>query len=231
MVHWIALDGDDTLWHSQDGFEEVEALFREVMSPYVDPETARTELYATEAGNMAALGYGAKAFTLSMVQAAVRLSGGEVAAAELDRLVDAGKGLLTRPTRLVDGAAETVDALAARHRLLLITKGDLVHQERKVAESGLGERFDRVVVVSEKDAATYRRVLLQEGAEPEHFLMAGNSLRSDVLPVLEIGGWAVHVPYPWTWLHEQVPGGAPPGVPVLDSLAELPEVVAELARV
>ncbi|QBI18115.1 HAD family hydrolase [Egibacter rhizosphaerae] len=229
MVEWIALDGDDTLWHSQDGFEEVEALFREIVAEYVDPDTARAELYATEAANMSALGYGAKAFTISLVETALRLSRGSIPATELDRLLDAGKGLLTRPTRLLDGAAGAVEELAGRYRLLLVTKGDLVHQERKVAESGLAEHLDRIAIVSEKDHDTYRQLLAEEGAPAQRFLMAGNSLRSDVLPVLEVGAWAAYVPYAWTWVHEQVPDGAPDGVPVLSSLAELPGLVAELA--
>ena len=229
MVRVIAFDGDDTLWHSEVGFVEVQEAFRAMCAPYLGPDEVDDELYKTEAANMAAFGYGVKAFTLSMVEAAVRISGGAIPASQIAEIVEAGKTLLNRPVELCDGAAEAVAELSASHRLMLLTKGDLLHQERKIAASALADHFDRVEIVSEKDAKTYRRVMREEGVGSGELLMVGNSLRSDVLPALEAGAHAVHVPSQHTWIHEQVPGGGRDDIVVLDSLKALPSHVWALA--
>ena len=230
MVEVIAFDGDDTLWHSEAGFVEVQEAFRELCAPYIDPADIDDELYRTEAANMAAFGYGVKAFTLSMVETAVRVSDGAIPASGIAAIVEAGKDLLNRPVELCDGAAEAVDELAVNHRLLLLTKGDLLHQERKIADSKLADHFDRVHIVSEKDAGTYQRVMQEEELGSGQLLMVGNSLRSDVLPALEAGAHAVHVPYEYTWVHEQVSPNGREDIVVLDSLKALPEHVRELRR-
>lgn len=175
---------------------------------------------ATERRNLELFGYGIKGFTLSMIETAVEVSGGRVDGEAVGRLLALGKEMLAHPVDLIDGAAETVRALAVSHRLVLVTKGDLIHQEQKVARSGLAEHFERVEIVSEKDEATYAAILGRMGVAPERFCMVGNSVRSDVLPVLAIGGHAVHVPYAITWHHEVVDGhdGA---FPVLASLADV----------
>ena len=228
MVAVVAFDGDDTLWHSEAGFAEAQEQLRQVCAPYRDPDEIDAELYRTEAANMASFGYGVKAFTLSMVETAVRVSDGQIPAGRLAEIVEAGKALLDRPVELCAGAAEAVEELAGSHRLLLLTKGDLLHQERKIAASGLSDHFDRVEIVSEKDVDTYTRLMREERVRGGDLLMVGNSLRSDVLPALEAGARAVHVPYPLTWIHEQVAADGRDDVVVLDSLEALPGHVREL---
>ncbi len=218
----IGLDADDTLWHSEDGFKLSEARFAELVGPWAEAAgvDAREALAARERTDLALLGYGVKAFTISMVECAIDLSDGTVPAAVIRQLVDEGRRLLARPVELFDGVVDAVIDLARDHRIVVITKGDLLHQERKLAQSGLADHVHGIEVVSEKDAETYRRVLDRLEVRPERFLMVGNSVRSDVLPVLEIGGRAVHIPYEHLWWHEHVDrhDGT---FPTLASLAEL----------
>ncbi len=176
---------------------------------------ARTD--ATERRNLELFGYGIKGFTLSLVETAVEISDGQVSGAAIGRLLDLGKSMLGHPVDLLDGVATAVTRLGRGHRLVLITKGDLIHQEQKIARSGLVEHFERIEVVSEKDEATYAGVLARMDVTPERFCMVGNSVRSDVLPVLGLGGHAVQVPYDITWSHERV-DHADADFPILDSL-------------
>lgn len=231
MALTIAFDGDDTLWHSESVFEETHGHFRTLLAPWVDAETIDRNLLETEMRNLKTFGYGVKGFTLSMIETAIDLSGGRISAADIRAILDLGKAMMDHPVELLDGVTETLDALAGRHSLLLITKGDLFHQESKVARSGLAERFERIEIVAEKDEATYRRILQRSGIAPEQFLMIGNSMRSDILPVLDLGGRAVHIPYHITWAHEAVsrPEVAPPGFNTLDSIRGVPDLVARLA--
>ena len=206
-THDIALvgfDGDDTLWRSQDFYDAAQATFEAMLAGYVDLQDARVQerLYAVEKGNIAFFGYGVKGMVLSMIEAAVELTGERIAAADLRRIVQLGKDLLRHPVELLPGIREAVEAVAREHEVVLVTKGDLFHQEAKVRESGLADLFPRIEIVSEKDASTYARVLSEFELDPGGFAMIGNSLRSDVLPVLELGGWAVHMPYRVTWVHE-----------------------------
>jgi len=159
-------------------------------------------LYAVEKGNLALFGYGAKGMTLSMLEAAYAITGGRVEAADLHRIVQLGKSLLQHPVELIPGIRAAVEEIAAAHEVVLITKGDLFHQEAKVRESGLADLFRRIEIVSEKDASTYARVLAEFRLAPSQFVMIGNSLRSDIAPVLALGGWGVHMPYHVTWAHE-----------------------------
>ncbi len=205
-VDLVGFDADDTLWRSQEHFDAVEARTAEICQRHVDVDAAELgrRLYAVESRNLATLGYGAKAFTLSLVEHAVAVTDGAITAAEITELVALGKDLLERPVELLPDAAEVVARTAARHPTVLITKGDLVHQEAKLERSGLAERFTRVEIVSEKDTATYARILRELGVRPERFVMVGNSLRSDCAPVLALGGAAVHVPAASVWVHEDV---------------------------
>jgi putative hydrolase of the HAD superfamily len=198
----IGFDADDTLWHNEDHFHEVEQEFADAMTPWAERSSALELLGETERRNLKIFGYGVKGFTISMIEAAVELSSGAVPAPVLQTLIEHGKALHTRPPRLLDDVEAVLDTLSAEHELLLVTKGDLHHQQGKVGESGLADRFRHVEVVAEKDPATYLRVLGRQGIAPEEFVMVGNSLRSDVLPVLEIGGVGVHIPYSVTWAHE-----------------------------
>jgi putative hydrolase of the HAD superfamily len=220
----IGLDADDTLWHSEDSFHAVENRFVELVAPYaatgIDVGAA---LRATERAQLPTSGYGVKAFTLSMVQAAITVSEGKVPALVIGQLLDAGMGMLTETVRLLPDVPAVLADLARDHRLVLITKGDLVHQTRKVTTSGLAHHFERVEVVLEKDADTYARILDEVGVAVERFCMVGNSVRSDILPVLALGGHAVHIPYPLLWEHEHVDHDE--DLDELSSISELPAAV------
>lgn len=204
MIDVLGFDADDTLWHNESLFRESQAQYRRLLSRYHDEEWIEQRLYETEVRNLTHFGYGVKSFMLSMVETAVELTEGRITGAEVQRILELGRGMLSAPIALMDGVHETLDTLARSHELMLITKGDLLDQESKLERSGLREFFARVEVVSRKDPGTYERVLAKHGLTSDRFLMVGDSLRSDVLPVLEIGGWAVHVPYPTPWKHELV---------------------------
>ena len=232
-IEVVAFDGDDTLWHSESHFVDAHRRFCELLLPYVD-DVARIDeqVVATERANLALYGYGSKAFTLSLIETAITLTEGRITTGEITEILELGKRLLTHPIELLDGVADVVDELAETgRRLIVVTKGDLFHQEAKVAGSGLADRFDRVEIVSEKDVPTYRRVMEACGVDPHQFLMIGNSVRSDVLPVVELGGHAAHLPYPYTWELEHVEGanGADHGYHELRSIRELPALVEKLS--
>lgn len=232
-IEVVAFDGDDTLWHSESHFVDAHQRFCELLGPYVD-DTRRIDeqVIATERANLALYGYGSKAFTLSLIETAITLTEGRITSHEISAILDLGKRLLDHPIELLDGVDEVVHQMAGTgRRLIVVTKGDLFHQEAKVAGSGLAELFSRVEIVSEKDVATYRRVMADAEVEPEHFFMIGNSVRSDVLPVVELGGHAAHLPYTYTWEVEMVPGanGADHGYHELTSIRELPDLVETLS--
>lgn len=201
-IRLVGFDGDDTLWRSEDYYRAAQREFEQVLARYVDLDDAHARLYAVEKRNLALFGYGAKGMTLSMLEAAYTLTEGRVASADMHRIVELGKSLLCHPVELLPGIREAVEAIAREHAIVLITKGDLFHQEAKVRASGLADLFHRIEIVSEKDASTYARVLDEFGLAPSQFLMVGNSLRSDIAPVLALGGWGVHMPYHVTWVHE-----------------------------
>ena len=200
----VGFDGDDTLWRSEDYYRAAQNDFEAILRHYVDLSDATTHdrLYAVEMRNLALFGYGVKSMTLSMVEAAVEITDARISAADLHRIVALGKALLAHPVELLPGIRAAVEAVAAEHDIVLITKGDLFHQERKVQQSGLADLFRRIEIVSEKDAATYTRLLAEFDLPAERFAMVGNSLRSDIAPVLELGGWGVYMPYHVTWAHE-----------------------------
>ena len=201
-IQLVGFDGDDTLWRSEDYYRAAQAEFERIVATYVDLDDVHHRLYAVEKRNLALFGYGAKGMTLSMLEAAIAITGATISAVDLQRIVELGKSLLQHPVELMPGIREAVAEIAADHDVVLITKGDLFHQEAKVRQSGLADLFPRIEIVSEKDPATYARVLAEFELEPEHFAMVGNSLRSDIVPVLELGGWGVHMPYHVTWAHE-----------------------------
>jgi len=220
----VGLDADDTLWHSEDSFAEVEDRFVELVAPFTPPGVdAAAALRAMERTHLPISGYGVKAFTLAMVKAAVAVTEGNVPARVIDELVDEGMAMLTETVRLLPDVPAVLADLSRDHRLVLITKGDLVHQTRKVETSGIAHHFEQIEVVLEKDPATYDRILRQVGVEPARFCMVGNSVRSDILPVLALGGSAVHIPYPLLWEHEHVDHDQD-----LDALASIKELPAAL---
>ena len=200
----IGFDADDTLWHNEDHFAATEDAFADLVSAWASPEAARAELLRTETGNLALFGYGVKSFTLSMIEAAMTLSDGEISSADLAILLERGKEMLERPAHLLAGVADTLEELASSHPLIVITKGDLHHQHRKVEESEIHHWFQSVEVVREKDVATYAEVLRRYDLRADEFVMVGNSVKSDVLPALALGAVGVHIPYHFTWAHETV---------------------------
>ena len=223
MITTIAFDGDDTLWHSEGEFAITQELFAQLLAPWTGSITAAEldrRLSDTERANLELFGYGVKGFTLSMIETAIEVTGGQVSVAVLQQLIERGKEMIAHPVELLDGVTDVLDALAGHYRMLVITKGDLIHQETKVARSGLAERFEAIEIVTEKDEDTYRRITRRHGIHPGELLMVGNSVRSDILPVLAIGGQAVHVPYHVTWVHEEASHDG--SVPTLASLRELP---------
>lgn len=231
MIEVIAIDGDDTLWHSEHLFVDTQDRFRNLIRPYldVDDDALDARLLEVERRNLPLFGYGVKAFTLSLVETAIELTDGRIPGRDLQAVLDLGKVLMDHPVDLLDGVREAVDTLTDTYRVMVVTKGDLLHQETKVARSGLAELMWRVEIVSEKDEATYQRILDRHGIAADTFVMVGNSIRSDVLPVLAIGARAVHVPYSVTWALEHVePDPARHDFPVLASLAELPACIADL---
>ena len=223
----VGIDGDDTLWHSEGHFAVTEERFRDIISAWVDPDAASAALLDTERRNLRLFGYGVKGFMLSMIETAIQLSDRQVHASAIQEIIELGKALLDHPVELLDGVADAIDALAEHHRLVLVTKGDLFHQESKVAASGVAERFERIEIVAEKDAPTYLRVLGQMRSRPEQFCMIGNSVRSDIAPVLEIGGYGVHVPYHVTWAMEHATVDAEH--PRLVTVAHIDEALTALA--
>ena len=225
-IEVIGLDADDTLWHSEIYFDRTQRRFEEIVSRYVDRDIdLHRALHDVERRNLGRYGYGIKGFTLSMIEAAIEATDGAIGTAEIADLLAAGRTMLDHPVQLIDGVDETT-ALLAEHgyRLVIVTKGDLHHQELKIAASGLADRVERIEIVAEKDPATYLRVVASMGVAPEQFAMVGNSVRSDVLPALEIGAHAVHVPYHITWSAEHAEHDG--SVPTLDSITQLPDWLA-----
>ncbi len=199
----VGFDADDTLWHNEDGFRHVEERFVELVAPYAGPGVdVAAGLSATEMANLRVYGYGVKAFGLSLVEAALTLTSGTVPTIVIGDLLGEVRDLLEAPVRVLPGVPEVLNAVSDRYRLVLITKGDLIHQTRKITTSGLAHHFHDVEVVNEKDPETYASILIRLGVKPEEFCMVGNSVKSDVLPLLTIGAHAVHVPYPLTWALE-----------------------------
>ena len=230
----VGFDADDTLWRSQDYFDEAQLEFEAIVARYIDLEDMRVRqrLHEVEGGNIGVFGYGVKGMALSMIEAAVELTGERISAADIGRVVDLAKRLLRHPVELLPGVREAVEEVGRRHPLVLITKGDLFHQEAKVRQCGLAGLFRRIEVVSEKDPATYARLLDEFALPAARFAMVGNSVRSDILPVLELGGWAVHVPYHSTWVHEEAdsPESGHARLCTVPDASGVPAALEELAR-
>ncbi len=200
MFDVIAFDADDTLWFSEDSFRKYETEFVNTLQPYVaEGVDIKAALVATERSNIDAYGYGVKSFGLSAMEAAITLTNGAIPATELQKILHGVREHLTEPVRVFDGVAEVLARVSSQFRTILITKGDLAHQTRKVETSGLSHHFEHVEIVLEKDPAIYSHVLKSLDINPARFCMVGNSLKSDILPVLAIGGFGVYVPYEILW--------------------------------
>jgi putative hydrolase of the HAD superfamily len=194
----LAFDADDTLWHNERLYVEAQAQFRQIMSQYYDPTRVEDRLFQTESRNMDHFGYGIKAFTLSMIETAIELTGGRIPGSEIQKIVEIAKHMLNADVQLLTGVAQTIPLLAANYPLMIITKGDLLDQERKINKSGLKEYFQKVEIVSNKSTRGYKEILERHHIDPGHLLMVGNSLKSDILPVLELGAQGVYIPYETT---------------------------------
>jgi len=226
----VGLDADDTLWHNETIFRLTQDRFRDLMAEVAPPEALASKLAEVERRNLALYGYGVKGFTLSMIETAMELTGNAAPSRMIAEILAAGREMLNHPVEPLPGVEASLADLSNDYRLILITKGDLLHQEQKLAASGLGELFVQVEIVSEKDASTYERVFARHGTGAARAVMCGNSMRSDILPALEAGAYAAHVPYPLTWAHEMA--DAPQGHPrfaELGSIADLPAWVRGLS--
>ena len=200
----IAFDADDTLWINEPYFQEAEVKFCELMEDYLPKHTMAQELFKTETQNLPLYGYGIKGFMLSMIETALRVSDNTIDIKVIERALELGKELLQKPIELLEGVEEVLKTLQGRYRLVVATKGDLLDQERKLKKSGLEHYFHHIEIMSDKQNADYLKLIRHLDIEPGEFLMIGNSLKSDVMPVLAIGGHGVHVPYHTTWAHEHV---------------------------
>jgi putative hydrolase of the HAD superfamily len=225
----IAFDADDTLWPNQPHFDEAEARLYDLLTHYADAETLGRRFYEVQRENLPFFGYGAKSFMLSMIETVLRLTDGAVTGTEIQHILDHGKRLLDFHIDVLPDVPQVLQALQQRGvPLMLLTKGDLFDQESKLARSGLGDYFDHVEIVSEKNEATYRRILARYQLQPHEFMMIGNSLKSDVLPVARLGAQAVHVPYHTTWIMEVVPAEqlAEVQFQVVDRLGEVLKLIS-----
>ena len=229
MLTTIGFDADDTLWQNETFFRLTQDRFLQVLRDHADPLHLREKLEAAERRNLDYYGFGVKGFTLSMIETAVEVTEGRVPASVIGDLVAMGRDLLEHPMELLPHARSTVTELAPDYRLVLITKGDLLHQERKLAQSGLGDLFDGIEIVSDKTESTYRTIFARHGTGADQALMVGNSLKSDVIPALRAGAWGVHVPHEHEWSFEA--SEAPSDhvrFHALRDLGELPDLVRRL---
>ncbi|WP_288758416.1 HAD family hydrolase [uncultured Brevundimonas sp.] len=225
----VGLDADDTLWHNETLFRLTHARFVDLLDDHGDADVIEARLAQVERRNLRLYGYGIKGFTLSMIETAMELCDGGAPPEVVREILAAGREMLAHPVETLPGVDEVVAQLSERYRLVLITKGDLLDQERKLAASGLGERFSAVEIVSEKDRGTYERVFARHGTGATEAAMAGNSMKSDVLPAIEAGAFGVHIPYHVTWAHElaDAPEGHPRYVS-LSRIGELPDWIAAI---
>lgn len=228
-IKLICLDADDTLWHNMQHFNATEDALLEMLRPFAEAEVTRDRLIACETRNLPLYGYGAKGFTLSMIETAVELAGESLSTPMIEGILAAGRALLAHPVELFDGVEDTLRRLADAAPLVLVTKGDLLHQESKLAASGLGELFSGIEIVSDKKAGTFRGLFSRFGVAPREAVMAGDSMRSDIWPALEAGAWAAFIPQEGSWSHESA--AAPQGHArfiQIERLADLPDWIAAI---
>jgi len=232
MFDLIAFDVDDTLWHSETLYTVTQDKFVHLLSAYRETDGIEAELYQTELRNLRYYGYGIKSFTLSMIETAIQLTDGRIRGEEIRQILAFAREMLKAPVELLEGAEEVVRTLSESHPLMIVTKGDLFDQESKLARSGLADYFTHVEVVTAKTSATYQALLNKYHITPSRFLMVGNSLKSDILPVLAVGGQAVYIPYHITWVHEVVaqPADDARGYFELEHIRLLPPLVESLSK-
>jgi putative hydrolase of the HAD superfamily len=200
----IAFDADDTLWVNEPYFQETEQKFYQLMEDYLSSHNVAKELFKTEVDNLSIYGYGIKGYILSMVETAIRISDKTISVEAIEKIMDYGKEMLAKPIELLEEVEDTLKALHGKYKLVVATKGDLKDQHRKLHDSGLGHYFHHIEVMSDKQEIDYIKLVNRLEVQPDEFFMIGNSLKSDVLPVLEIGGHACHIPFHTTWAHEHI---------------------------
>jgi putative hydrolase of the HAD superfamily len=230
MFDIIAFDADDTLWHNEPLYIDIQNRFKQLLSGYHSPEWVDRKLFDTEMRNLKHFGYGIKGFTLSMIETAIELTEGRISGSEIQKIIDFAREMLETRLDLIDHVEETLAELCQSYPLMIVTKGDLLDQEAKIANSGLAGYIQNIEVVSNKTREAYATILSRHKLEPKRFLMVGNSLKSDILPVLELGGRAVYIPYHLTWVHENHIEGELPqeGYYQLEHIGLLPELVKEI---
>jgi putative hydrolase of the HAD superfamily len=230
MIRWIAFDADDTLWENEKYYHQGQVQLAALLAPYQPAEVVEATLLQIETGNLPWYGYGIKSFGLSMIETAIQLSHGEVGSIEINTILRHLRNMLEQPAELLPGVLETIEILKNDFRLMVITKGDLLDQERKLTNSKMEKYFEAYEVVSDKLDETYARILSRHDIQPKEFLMVGNSLRSDILPVVKIGAYGVYIPHSFTWAHEQVIGTSShnDGYYQIESFDELPGVIAKI---
>lgn len=200
----IAFDADDTLWVNETYFRDAELAFAKLLAKYETANTIDQELFKTEIRNLELYGYGIKGFMLSMIECALELSNYKINPKVIQEILEIGKQMLHKPLELLDGVEEVLQNLQPNYKIILATKGDLLDQERKLEKSNLAQYFHHIEVMTDKKAKDYQKLIKHLDIHPSEFLMIGNSLKSDVLPVLEIGATAIHIPFHTTWIHEEV---------------------------
>jgi len=200
----IAFDADDTLWGNEHYFQETEKKFCELLEDFLPQHTISRELLQTEIKNISLYGYGINAFMLSMIETAIRITDKNIKAETIEKIISFGQELLEKPVQLIDEVEEVLKSLKTKYRLVMATKGDLLDQERKLKKSGLADFFHHIEIMSEKNEADYKKLIRHLDINPKEFMMIGNSLKSDILPVLNVGGHGIHIPYHVTWAHEKV---------------------------
>lgn len=229
MIDVIAFDADDTLWYTESLYVMTQERFKEILAPYKVNGDIDARLYETEMRNLQIFGYGAKGFTLSMIETAIELTDGRIRGSDIQQVIDAVREMMRKEIRLLDDVAETIPLLAQDRTLMIITKGDLLEQESKIARSGLADHFRYIEIVSTKNKEVYQTLLDRNGIDINSFLMVGNSMPSDILPILALGAPAIHIPHETTWAHEQVElDSEPRGLHRLQNVGQLPKLLEQL---
>lgn len=230
-VTMIAFDADDTLWYAEKYYQNAQEELKNILSPWQNGETVDEIIYEAELRNLPQFGCGVKAFLLTMIDVAIQASDGDIRGEEIEKIIALGRSMLEEEVMLRPHVAETLETLPKTYQLMVITKGDLLDQTAKIARSGLASYFSQVEVVSEKTLKTYRDILDKYSLDPETFLMVGNSLRSDILPILKLGGRAVYIPSDITWAHELVPDfdRSHERFFELDHIGQIPNLIAEIS--
>ena len=222
----IGFDADDTLWVNEPYFRDAEFKLADLLKPYAPDIDIIDELFRTEMKNLEMYGYGAKAFTLSLIETAVKLSGDHVPASIINEIIEMGRGLMTIPIELIDSVDAVLPLLQPHYKLIVVTKGDLLDQERKLRKSGLLPYFHHIEIVSDKQERDYQKLIDKQGISPEEFMMVGNSVKSDILPVIAIGGIGVHIPFHTTWQHETVNETPKAHFYEISSLSQLSDILS-----